>query len=310
MGQRIIACLALIITLSACSSVELGSHVAKNVPFPSDAHKKVGDFKVGNPYKIKGRTYYPAEKYRYSETGMASWYGPGFHGKLTANGEIFNKHELTAAHRTLQMPSIVRVTNLDNGRSIILRVNDRGPFSHGRILDVSEKAAEVLGFKRAGTARVRVDVLEKESRKVANAARNGLSTRGSELAFNRGKSLPHMQAEIARPVSKPVRLANRQRAPIERVALVTSQSQNPIVKPISQPLYIQAGLFRDEDSAMTMKMGLYNIQQPVTIHRTRERLGDIYKVQIGPILSVAKANEILTMLNRKGRNARITTLRY
>ena len=128
------------IALPGCTELELGSHLAKT--WGNDADN-VGDFKVGSPYKIKGQTYVPAEKYELSEVGIASWYGPGFHGKQTANGEIFNRNDLTAAHRTLQMPSIIRVTNLQNGRSLILRVNDRGPFSKDRVLDVSEKAAEV-----------------------------------------------------------------------------------------------------------------------------------------------------------------------
>ncbi|MCB1556744.1 MAG: septal ring lytic transglycosylase RlpA family protein, partial [Alphaproteobacteria bacterium] len=110
--------------LSGCTEVTLASHVAKrmNPPPPSS-----GTFKVGNPYKIEGKTYVPQENYSLVETGIASWYGPQFHGKQTANGEVFDMEELTAAHRTLQMPSLVRVTNLENGRSLIVRVNDRGP---------------------------------------------------------------------------------------------------------------------------------------------------------------------------------------
>jgi rare lipoprotein A len=159
--KKLFGLFAVLCVLSACSEIELGSHIAKQVPKISGQKENVGYFKVGSPYRIKGRTYKPREKYQYSETGVASWYGPGFHGKMTANGEIFNKHELTAAHRTLQMPSMVRVTNLENGRSIIVRVNDRGPFAHDRVIDLSEKAAEIIGMKNQGTARVRVDVLEK-----------------------------------------------------------------------------------------------------------------------------------------------------
>ena len=90
------------------------------------------------------------------QTGIASWYGPQFHGKRTANGEYFDQEELTAAHPTLPMPVLVRVTNLENGRSLVVRVNDRGPFVNGREIDLSRKAAELLGYDRKGTARVRV----------------------------------------------------------------------------------------------------------------------------------------------------------
>jgi rare lipoprotein A len=116
-----------------------------------------GIYKVGNPYVINGVTYVPREDPNYSETGIASWYGPQFHGERTANGEYFDMNLVSAAHRTLPMPSMVRVTNLDNGKSMAVRVNDRGPYARGRIIDMSAKAAELLGFQGAGTAPVRVE---------------------------------------------------------------------------------------------------------------------------------------------------------
>jgi rare lipoprotein A len=123
-------------------------------PTPSG---KGGIYKVGNPYVINGVTYVPREDPNYSETGIASWYGPQFHGERTANGEVFDMELVSAAHRTLPMPSLVRVTNLENGRSMVVRLNDRGPYARGRIIDMSKKAAELLGFQGAGTAMVRVE---------------------------------------------------------------------------------------------------------------------------------------------------------
>ena len=123
-------------------------------PTPSG---KGGIYKVGNPYVINGVTYVPREDPNYSETGIASWYGPQFHGARTANGEIFDMELVSAAHRTLPMPSLVRVTNLENGRSMVVRLNDRGPYARGRIIDMSKRAAELLGFHGAGTAKVRVE---------------------------------------------------------------------------------------------------------------------------------------------------------
>ena len=114
---------------------------------------------VGDPYRVAGKTYVPTDNPRYSETGLASWYGAAFHGRLTANGEVYDVNGLTAAHPTLPLPSYVRVTNLENGRSMIVRVNDRGPFAHDRIIDVSEKVAGMLGFEDEGTAHVRVDYM-------------------------------------------------------------------------------------------------------------------------------------------------------
>jgi rare lipoprotein A (peptidoglycan hydrolase) len=118
-----------------------------------------GYYKIGNPYKISGLSYYPQKYNQFQEVGVASWYGPYFHGKETANGEIYDSRAMTAAHRTLPMPSIVRVTNLNNGKSVIVRINDRGPFAKSRIIDVSERAAEILGFKDYGTADVKIELL-------------------------------------------------------------------------------------------------------------------------------------------------------
>jgi rare lipoprotein A len=126
-----------------------------------------GFYKVGDPYQIGGRWYYPKVDYEYEAQGRASWYGHGFHGKVTANGEMFDQNAMTAAHQTLPLPSVVRVTNLENGHSVVLRVNDRGPFVQGRIIDVSKKAAKRLHFHDQGTTKVRIEVLEKESREAA-----------------------------------------------------------------------------------------------------------------------------------------------
>lgn len=300
--------------LSGCSELELGSHIAKTWS-GSSTPTKIGYFKVGSPYKIKGRYYHPKEKYEYTETGVASWYGPGFHGKMTANGEIFNRNEYTAAHRTLQMPSIIRVTNLNNGRSIILRVNDRGPFAHDRVLDVSEKAAEVLGFKRAGTTRVRIDVMEDESRIVASAAKRGESTRGTEVALNRNQSINDLRGEMPMPASKPysertVEFAERARQPSFEDRVLSKVTAKPLqVQPmLSQDVFVQAGAFASEDNALTLKNALYNMAEPVNVYRNVEAGGAIiYRVKIGPVATVEKADEILNMLSRQGRDAKIIT---
>lgn len=144
----------------------------------------VGKFRVGKPYSIAGKTYYPEENYTKEQTGIASWYGPGFDGKKTANGERFDQEALTAAHPTLQMPSLVRVTNLENGQSIVVRVNDRGPFHSNRVMDLSKGAARAVGMLGAGTARVRLQVLGPESVALAQAAKQGVDTRGAEIAMN------------------------------------------------------------------------------------------------------------------------------
>lgn len=228
--------------LCACTETQLASHVLKQLPSASSGPHSVGHYKVGNSYKIKGNRYTPKEKFGGSEVGIASWYGPGFHGKTTANGEIFDENQLTAAHRTLQLPSIVRVTNLENGKSLIVRVNDRGPFAHGRIIDLSKKSAELLDFKNNGTAKVRVTVLGEESRIVASMAKRGQSTAGTELALNRtGRIDTRYDTRLAmadvKPQAKPASPYRRPNAEIiQRVASVEQQPVlNPPVQRIAAP---------------------------------------------------------------------------
>jgi rare lipoprotein A (peptidoglycan hydrolase) len=145
------------LTLAGCGGSPMGAldPIMSRVSGEEVKGRKV----IGEPYRVGGRWYHPKEDPDYDEVGMASWYGPKFHGKTTANGERFNQHALTAAHPTLPLPSFARVTALKTGRSIVVRLNDRGPFKHGRIIDVSRAAADKLGFRRAGKTKVRVEYL-------------------------------------------------------------------------------------------------------------------------------------------------------
>ncbi|MGI8526303.1 MAG: septal ring lytic transglycosylase RlpA family protein [Pseudolabrys sp.] len=127
--------------------------VAPGQPVP----KGGGAYRVGNPYVVAGRTYVPEENINYSAEGMASWYGDDFHGRYTANGEVFDMNSISAAHPTLPMPSYVRVTNMKNHKSLVVRVNDRGPFSNNRIIDLSVQSAKLLGFHGHGLTKVKVE---------------------------------------------------------------------------------------------------------------------------------------------------------
>src|ERR1700730_10324145 len=127
------------------------------VAFGEPVPKGGGTYRVGKPYVVGGRVYVPEEDVNYREEGLASWYGDDFHGRQTANGEVFDMGSLTAAHPTLPMPCYARVTNLSNGKSLVVRVNDRGPYHGNRLIDVSNKAAELLEFKGNGVAHVRVE---------------------------------------------------------------------------------------------------------------------------------------------------------
>lgn len=139
------------------SAAEYGVPASPRVSTARSPRKGGGRDMVGKPYRVRGKWYTPKEEPGYDKAGLASWYGPNFHGRLTANGEIYDQFHLSAAHPTFPLPSYARVTNKKNGHSVIVRVNDRGPYAHGRIIDISGKAAELLDMKRDGVAAVRVE---------------------------------------------------------------------------------------------------------------------------------------------------------
>lgn len=296
-----------IIFLSGCTETQLFAHMAKKIPLPGDAQYQVGHYKVGTPYTIFGRRYYPREQFSGTETGIASWYGPNFHGKSTANGEIFDQNALTAAHRTLQMPSIIRVTNLENGYSLILRVNDRGPYARNRVLDVSKKSAELLGFKNQGTARVKIEVLENESRHVAEMAKAGLDTNGVEIAMNRGKDpFRTSQTKLTSlssytPPPDDIHSPEVESVPVQNVSIRTvppKDEERQLVRqsqPVETSLYVQAGAFTEYDNARKLSQNLSNLGEtgiyPVTVNGT-----DFYRVRIGPLINVASADQVLNTL--------------
>lgn len=160
---RIGAPVAAALLLANCAAGPTGDRV-KNTnysPRVVDAGESVprggGTFKLGKPYTINGKTYYPSHDPAYRAEGIASWYGTDFHGRKTANGEVYDMNAISAAHPTMPMPSYARVTNLENGRSIVVRVNDRGPYAHGQIIDLSTGTAKAIGSYGQGLARVRVE---------------------------------------------------------------------------------------------------------------------------------------------------------
>jgi len=166
MARGVVAVAACLVLANCASSGKFASRIdpkygvsssPRVVAFGEPVPKGGGTYRVGKPYTVAGRVYVPEEDTSYREEGLASWYGDDFHGRLTANGEVFDMASLTAAHPTLPMPCYARVTNLSNGKSLIVRVNDRGPYHGNRLIDVSNKAAELLEFKGHGVARVRVE---------------------------------------------------------------------------------------------------------------------------------------------------------
>ncbi|MEM7679854.1 MAG: septal ring lytic transglycosylase RlpA family protein [Pseudomonadota bacterium] len=296
--------------ISGCAEMELASHLFKTTQ-PSQ-----GSFKVGKPYQIKGVWYRPRETYNFTETGIASWYGPQFHRKQTANGEIFDMNEMTAAHRTLQLPSIVRVTNLENGRSLIVRVNDRGPFARGRIIDLSRKSAELLGFKKQGTAKVKVEVLPTESRQIAELAKRGESTKGSEVAFNeKGLAGRPGRAEISEvelakvdyrdgvtpdPVEQEVLKSPNFKSKIKNGNIIPEPLVQEVPVPTNTNIFVQAGAFSSSENAKELANMLQK-HANAQVYPTFVDGKQFYRVRLGPLENVEVADGLLETLSKEGQ---------
>ncbi len=249
-------------------------------------------YKIGNPYKINGKWYYPAVDYNYVEVGIASWYGPGFHGKKTANGEIFNQNKISAAHRTLPMPSIVKVTNLDNGKVLErVRINDRGPFAGNRIIDLSKKAAQELGFVNIGIAKVRVEILEDESREHAlkNDINKSMNVESAKIKEIKKTSIKDISSE------KNSSISNQNQ--IERKEQITKE--NSILK--DKSLAIQVGAFTDHRNAKSLTQKLSDFK--AYIERTFVDNKYLYRVRIGPIEDLSLAETIKKKLFDLGYTA-------
>lgn len=272
-----------------------------------------GVYRIGNPYQIAGTWYYPREQPDYDETGIASWYGPGFYNNLTADGELFTSQDLTAAHKTLPMPVNVRVTNLENGQSLVLRVNDRGPFAQGRIIDVSERAAKLLGFYDKGTARVRVQYVARADLPSGKPQPFGAGT--PETVQNALPAAPNapVQSDALAPVpgvkvAPPTQTAAAPQAQSTMIgssdagALPSGQVTRVPVPAVTH-LYVQLGAFSNYQNALRLATRLGGDVRISTIQRAGQTL---YRVRSGPFATTDEADQALTsLLNRGGADAHI-----
>ncbi len=300
--------------IAACAETKLVVETAKQAePMPENPEQG-GIYKIGKPYEVEGVWYYPKVEYDYDETGIASWYGPGFEGKKTANGEIFDPNALTGAHKTLPMPSMVRVTNLENGRSIMLRINDRGPFAHNRLLDVSRRAAQLLGFEKQGKTKVRVQVLSEESQ--IAAARAGAGNSGETgvpppSAAPAGDVAASGLPPIAGAPVAPAAQSAEALPPLDSgSAIGTAEMPMPEETIIPVPvkptqIYIQAGAFLSRANADKLAAALtsFGPSRITTFMLNQQRF---YRVQVGPMASVEEADRVLDDIIASGqRDAKI-----
>ena len=250
-------------------------------------------YKIGDPYSVDNKWYYPERDLRYDETGIASWYGDEFAGRLTANGEIFDPKLVSAAHKTLPMPSVVRVTNLENGKSLVVRLNDRGPFVAGRIIDLSREAAKRLGFLKTGIAKVRVQILAEQSLAMERDAKNN---KFPQLVAN--ETMPPVEADNLPRVSLNASTTrNIQNETAKRTSAIELLAQSRIGEIIEVPvtktnIWVQIGAFYNKESANFVLEQYIKTQGLVSesLHNGKP----IYKARLGPITTVKDADLILS----------------
>lgn len=302
MGKKLFLILLIIAVgalLSACSNGPEEPEICWTgtcTPAPKKA--------TSRPYQINGVWYHPQPHYEYEEEGMASYYGGTdvFHGRRTSTGERFDMNEVSAAHKTLPLPCIAEVTNLENGRQIQLKVNDRGPFIEGRIIDVSRRTAQLLGFDRKGTTKVRVRTLVPES-----LALNGINPRDV------------MVAQASPPVKKPI--------PVEMTPMMTATlpklpdhlfeevaEESPVqlasAAPVPAPqpsheapsstgIFVEIGKYQSEAEALAISKKLAGTMDAMA-QAAQTRGLNTYVVQLGPLLSMAQANQVLDQLVNAG----------
>ncbi len=302
---------ALAVGLGGCGGGGNGQPLGERViPLGQPVPKGGGYYQVGKPYEIAGFIYTPREDPAYDRVGSASWYGELFHGRRTANGEIYDMDRLSAAHPTLPLPVYARVTNLNNGRSIVVRINDRGPYARDRIIDLSRRSAEALGFRNQGTATVRVKYLRR-------APLNGDDS--YELAFLANQNWARVAAKGKTPNAAPGNFTSRKKLPPPNPGNV-NRPWPTVKQPLAAPpspqttgavpanakattqapgLVVQAGTFKNKDNAERARAVLSTIA-PVDVASIAVRQELSFSVRVGPFSDPGEAKAALAKVTEAG----------
>ncbi len=282
--------------------------------FVSCASKPKSKVTGTKPYTVRGQKYYPLQTADgYDEEGVASWYGPGFHGKLTANGETYNQNALTAAHKLLPLGTTVRVTNLENGKSLVLRINDRGPFVHDRIIDLSKRAAQRLDMYNQGIAKVRVQAISgkgaKTTGKVVTATATAVGASSSKSSKSASSASALAQAKKSRVLNEDGEIPDDLKYLFEEEGSSSSSAKavaSPVIEqvreevlsgqvqqhlPLVGDFYVQLGEFTVKKLASLMAGKLKD--QGYDARSYKEPGQSLWRVRIGPWSSESKAREFL-----------------
>lgn len=323
--SSLLALAATALLLGGCAEVSLLSYGAKKLnsrgsSSPEITNASISDIdrgapKLGSPYQVNGIWYYPKADPTYSETGIASWYGEPFHGRKTANGATYNMYHMTAAHKTLPLPTDVRVTNLENGRSVIVTVNDRGPFAHSRIIDLSYRAAQLLDMVQKGTAKVRVEVINSDGfgdTRIAAKPETPESERNNVAAAPRAEV---QSASLAPPSGAKIAAAPRVEtlpapaptpapaaADVAAASAPAGEQQLVSLQPVgSSEIFIQAGAFIDYNNANILSARLSSLG-PTKVSQVLVNGQDFYRVRVGPVGDINEADRVLSSLIDTGHH--------
>jgi rare lipoprotein A len=303
-GKNLFRFLTLGLLLQGCASAELAVDLFKKHKHQTETVKQTDvvakpHYKIGNPYQEFGVWYYPKRDLSYDETGLASWYGEetSVLGRPTANGEVFDPNIATAAHKTLPLPSVVRVTNLDNGKSLVVRLNDRGPFAPGRIIDLSHEGARLLGFVKQGIAKVRVQILAEQSLRLENLAKRG---EFPSLTANDQGAMPEMTPAVNPAVSltaKSSKIKSKvavNQPPQSALELLSQSRIGEVISvaPVATKIWVQVGAFGSEQRAndVFLRVGSVGSGGVSMVNRLGKQL---FRVRLGPVDEVAMADSML-----------------
>ena len=286
--------------LAACSTMNLPD-APKTVGGPSASPH----YKIGSPYKIDGRWYVPKVDEQYDEIGVASWYGDAFHNKLTANGEIFDKRRISAAHKTLPLPTLAEVENLENGRKIVVRVNDRGPFVGDRVIDLSHAAADELGFTAKGLAKVRVRYVGETAVTALAAMPGDKATKPVRLAARREAASPVPASASEGDDAMAVLIASATGAPrLKPAAAVEPEplAAIPAAPALSPEFWVEIAQVKDLAELEKMQLDLPDLG-PVSVQEDFASGRSSQSLRIGPFIDEAIAFASLSRARAAGFGA-------
>lgn len=303
--------LFIVLLLSGCSEFMVANHLWKKGQ--GEGCSAVGIDKIGNPYTIDSIRYQPMpSSVGYSERGIASWYGSDFHAKATANGECYNMYAFTAAHKTLPLPTIARVTNLENGKSVVVKVNDRGPFVRGRVIDLSYAAAQSLDVVKTGTAPVLVEAIggsfhgAKKSASGFHARDERAETLPTVVPETSDEEelaplSPQEQQKLAADTAKERQLG----VPAPKETLPKPPAFEKRVVNNTVPLkhtnvYVQTGAFGEEERATHQQLSLTKLYKTAHINAVEINGKHFFRVRVGPFRSIADADAALANVTQHG----------